>query len=189
MLERNIQISLQRDQIDLEDAIDIRNVKNVKLANELLKMKRRRKLEDMRAREDQVMQQQAENNMQSQQMAIEAQQQKVQMEAQAKMTIKENETALDIKKMEFEVEMKKQLMELEFNYNMELKGIEVNGIKEREQEKEKAKDKRVDIQATRQSDLIEQRQKGLPAKNFESSGNDTIGGGAGSFDLESFMPR
>lgn len=189
MLERNIQIALQRDQIDLEDAIDIRNVKNVKLANELLKMKRRRKIEDMRAREDQQQQMQAEINMQSQQMAVDAQQQKVMMEAQAKMQIKENEVALDIKKMEFEVAMKERLMGIEFEYNMQLKGIETDGLKEREQEKEKAKDKRVDLQATRQSELIEQRQKGLPAKSFESSGNDVISGGAGAFDLESFMPK
>lgn len=189
MLERNIQIALQRDQIDLEDAIDIRNVKNVKLANELLKMKRRRKIEDMRAREDQQQQMQAEINMQSQQMAVDAQQQKVMMESQAKMQIKENEVALEIKKMEFEVAMKERLMGIEFDYNMQLKGIETDGLKEREQEKEKAKDKRVDLQATRQSELIEQRQKGLPAKSFESSGNDIISGGAGAFDLESFMPK
>lgn len=189
LLERNIQISLQRDQIDLEDAIDIRNVANIKLANELLKMKRRKKLEDMRSREDQVQQQQAELNMQSQQMAVEAQQQKVMMEAQSKMQIKENEIALEIKKMEFEVAMKERLMGIEFDYNMQLKGIETDGLKDREKEKEKAKDERVNLQATRQSELIEQRQKGLPAKTFESSGNDTISDGSGAFDLESFMPR
>jgi hypothetical protein len=143
----------------------------------------------MRSREDQVQQQQAELNMQSQQMAVEAQQQKVMMEAQSKMQIKENEIALEIKKMEFEVAMKERLMAVEFEYNMQLKGIETDGIKDREKEKEKAKDERVNLQATRQSELIEQRQKGLPAKTFESSGNDTISDGSGAFDLESFMPR
>ncbi len=189
MLEANIQISLQRDQIDLEDAIDIRNVKNIKLANELLKMKRRRRTEDMRAREDQQMQMQSQINMQSQQAAAEAKMQLSQMEAQAKISIKEAETNLEIQKMQMEVEMKKQLMDLEFRYNMELKGIETDGLMKREKEKEKAKDKRVDLQATRQSELIEQRQKGLPAKSFESSGNDIISGDAGAFDLESFMPK
>jgi hypothetical protein len=184
MLEANIQVSLQRDQIDLEDAIDIRNVKNIKLANELLKMKRRRKLEDLRAREDQQQQMQAQINMQSQQMAAQAKMEQAQMEAQSKISIKEAETNFEMQKMQFEVEKKKELMALEFQYNMEL-----NGLMKRENEKEKAKDKRVDLQATRQSELIEQRQKGLPAKNFESSGNDIISGGGGAFDLETFMPK
>jgi hypothetical protein len=189
MLEANIQVSLQRDQIDLEDAIDIRNVKNIKLANELLKMKRRRKLEDLRAREDQQQQMQAQINMQSQQMAAQAKMEQAQMEAQSKISIKEAETNFEMQKMQFEVEKKKELMALEFQYNMELKGIETDGLMKRENEKEKAKDKRVDLQATRQSELIEQRQKGLPAKNFESSGNDIISGGGGAFDLETFMPK
>jgi hypothetical protein len=189
MLEANIQVSLQRDQIDLEDAIDIRNVKNIKLANELLKMKRRRKLEDLRAREDQQQQMQAQINMQSQQMAAQAKMEQAQMEAQSKISIKEAETNFEMQKMQFEVEKKKELMALEFQYNMELKGIETDGLMKRESEKEKAKDKRVDLQATRQSELIEQRQKGLPAKNFESSGNDIISGGGGAFDLETFMPK
>jgi hypothetical protein len=164
-------------------------VKNIKLANELLKMKRRRKLEDLRAREDQQQQMQAQINMQSQQMAAQAKMEQAQMEAQSKISIKEAETNFEMQKMQFEVEKKKELMALEFQYNMELKGIETDGLMKRENEKEKAKDKRVDLQATRQSELIEQRQKGLPAKNFESSGNDIISGGGGAFDLETFMPK
>lgn len=189
MLEANIQISLQRDQIDLEDAIDIRNVQNVKLANELLKMKRRRKLEDMRAREDEQQQMQAQINMQSQQAAAQAKMELSQMEAQAKISIKEAETNFEMQKMQFEVDKKKELMDLEFRYNMELKGIETDGLMKREKEKEKAKDDRVDKQASRQSELIEQRQKGLPAKSFESSGNDIVSGEAGAFDLEAFGPK
>jgi hypothetical protein len=185
-LERDIAISLQRDQIDLEDAIDIRNVKNVKLANELLKMKRRRKLEDLRAREDQQQQMQAQINMQSQQMAAEVSLQKAQAEAQAKISVEEAKANFEQQKLMLEVQSKKELMAVEFEYNMQLKGIETDGIRQREKEKEDAKDNRVDKQATRQSELIEQRQKGLPAKSFESSGNDTIGGG---FDLEAFTPR
>jgi hypothetical protein len=185
-LERDIAISLQRDQIDLEDAIDIRNVKNVKLANELLKMKRRRKLEDLRAREDQQQQMQAQINMQSQQMAAEMSLQKAQAEAQAKISVEEAKANFEQQKLMLEVQAKKELMAVEFEYNMQLKGIETDGIRQREKEKEDAKDNRVDKQATRQSELIEQRQKGLPAKSFESSGNDTIGGG---FDLEAFTPR
>jgi hypothetical protein len=189
-LERDIAISLQRDQIDLEDAIDIRNVKNIKLANELLKMKRRRKLEDLRAREDQQQQMQAQINMESQQMAAQTSMQKTQMEIDGKISLKQAEVQLDIQRMQAEVNLKKELMQIEFNYNMELKGIETEGMSKREKEKEDRKDKRTGIQATQQSELVEQRQKGLPAKSFESSGNDLIStSGAGAFDLESFMPK
>jgi hypothetical protein len=184
MLERNIQIALQRDAIDLEDAIDIRNVKNIKVANELLKVKRKRKLVAQQQREDQVAQMQANNNAMSQQAAADAAIQKVQAEAQVKSQVKQTEIQLEMQKLQMEVEFKKQLMELEFQYNMQLKGIEVDGLQKREADKEKAKDKRVDLQATRQSDLIEQRQKQLPAKNFESSEDDLSG-----FDLESFGPK
>jgi hypothetical protein len=189
-LERDIAISLQRDQIDLEDAIDIRNVKNIKLANELLKMKRRRKLEDLRAREDQQQQMQAQINMESQQMAAQTSMQKTQMEIDGKISLKQAEVQLDIQRMQAEVNLKKELMQIEFSYNMEIKGIETEGMSKREKEKEDRKDKRTGIQATQQSELVEQRQKGLPAKNFESSGNDLISAsGAGAFDLESFMPK
>jgi hypothetical protein len=184
MLERNIQIALQRDAIDLEDAIDIRNVKNIKVANELLKVKRKRKLVAQQQREDQVAQMQANNNAMSQQAAADAAIQKVQAEAQVKSQVKQTEIQLEMQKLQMEVELKKQLMELEFQYNMQLKGIEVDGLQKREADKEKAKDKRVDLQATRQSDLIEQRQKQLPAKNFESAEDDLSG-----FDLESFGPK
>ena len=88
--------------------------------------------------------------------------------------------------MQQEVEFKKQLMALEFQYNMQLKGIEVDGMKEREGQKEDRKDERTKIQATQQSEMIDQRNKDKPPKNFESAGNDTLGGG---FDLGAFEPR
>lgn len=184
MLERNIQIALQRDAIDLEDAIDIRNIKNTKLANELLKVKRKRKLAAQQKREDMVAQMQANNNAVSQQAAAEAAMQKIQAEAQVKSQVKQAEIAAEMEKMKLEAELKRQLMDIEFQYNMQLKGIDANSLQKRDQEKEKAKDKRVDLQATRQSELIEQRQKQLPAKSFEST-EDSLDG----FDLESFGPK
>jgi hypothetical protein len=77
-------------------------------------------------------------------------------------------------------------MALEFSYNMQLKGIEVDGQKDKEKEKEDRKDERTRIQASQQSELIDQRNTGKPPKNFESSGNDIMGGG---FDLGPFEPR
>ena len=92
---------------------------------------------------------------------------------------------IDAGKMQQEVMHKKELMQLEFQYNMQLKGIEVDGVKEREKQKEDRKDERTKIQATQQSEMIEQRNSGKPPKNFESAGNDTLGGG---FDLGAFDP-
>ena len=75
-------------------------------------------------------------------------------------------------------------MALEFEYQMQLKGIETNNLQTREQKKEDAKDERVKKQATAQSKLIEQRQNNLPSVDFEST-NDSLD----SFDLSSFDPR
>jgi hypothetical protein len=184
MLENNIAIALQTQQIYLDDAIDIRNVKNIKLANELLKVKRKKREVLVQEQKQQEMQMQAQMNQQSAMAASQGRLQEAEMGAQYKAQLKEIETAMEIKKMQFEVNAKKELMEIEFNYNMQLKGIEVDGMKKVNDEKEQAKDKRVDLQASRQSELIEQRQKELPAKNFEST-NDSLG----DFDLESFAPR
>ena len=77
-------------------------------------------------------------------------------------------------------------MQLEFEMNMQLKSIEVEGVKGKEKEKEDRKDERTKIQASQQSELIDQRKNEKPPKNFESAGNDILGGG---FDLGSFDPR
>ena len=81
---------------------------------------------------------------------------------------------------------KKELMALEFQYNMQLKGMESRGLQEREKSKEDRKDERTKIQASQQSEMIEQRKGNKPAKNFESAGNDTMGEG---FSLEAFGPK
>ena len=183
-LEKNIQIALQQQTIDLEDAIDIRMINNMKLANEMLKVKRRKRMEAQQQQKQQEMQMQSQMNMQSQQAASEQKAQLFQIEAQAKMQLKEAEANYAIMTMQAEVEAKRSLMELEFQYNMQLKGIEVDGMLTRDKDKEKAKDKRVDLQASRQSELINQRKNNLPPMNFEST-EDSLDG----FDLESFNPR
>jgi len=184
MLEANIQVALQQQTIDLEDAIDIRNIKNIKLANELLKMKRKRRMEQQQKDKQMEYQMQMQTNMQSQQAAAESKAQLLQMESQSKIQIKEAEANYEIMKMKAEADLKRELMELEFQYNMQLKGAEAEQLKKRDEDKEKAKDKRVDLQASRQSDLINQRKNNLPPINFEST-EDSLDG----FDLESFGPK
>ena len=184
MLEQNIQMALQRDQIGLEDAIDIREVRNLKMANEMLKLKRKKKQEQDVARENQKMQQQSQVNMQSQQAAAQSAMQKVQAETQAKLQIEQAESQFAIQKMERQAELKKVLMKEEFMYQMQLKGVELNELRERETARESAKSDRISRQNTEQSKLIQQRQEKLPPINFESN-EDSLDG----FDLAEFEPR
>ena len=186
MLENNIQMALQQQIIELADAIDIREIKNVKLANQLLKIRRRKKIARDQQMQMQNMQQQAQLNQQSAQAAAQAEIQKNQTITENEAQLEQIRSQLESQKMMQEVQHKKELMALEFQYNMQLKGIEVQGLKQREQEKEDRKDERTKIQATQQSEMIEQRKTGKPPKNFESAGNDILGGG---FNLGGFEPR
>jgi len=185
ILENNIQMALQQQTIELEDAIDLREVRNVRLANQLLKIRRKKKMDRDQAMQQQNMQQQAQLNQQSAQVAAQADVQKNQALNAGKAELMQMQAQVDSQKMMQEVQMKKELMALEFQYNMQLKGIEVDGVKDREKQKEDRKDERTKIQASQQSEMIEQRNSGKPPKNFESAGNDILGGG---FDLGSFDP-
>ena len=185
-LEQNIQIALQSGGIDLEDAIDLRNIQNIKLANQLLKIRRKKKMaKDQQAQQANI-QAQAQANAQTQQLAAKSEIIKNQALNQGEAQLAQMQAQMDAAKMAQEVKHKKELMYLEFQMNMQLKGMEVDGIKGREKEKEDRKDERTKIQASQQSELIDQRNSGKPPKNFESAGNDILGGG---FDLGAFDPR
>jgi len=184
MLEQNIQMALSKQDINLEDAIDIREIHNLKMANQLLKVKRKRKAE---AEKQQLMQQQAQQGeMQQQQFLAQSQmeQQKSEMELQTKMQLKQHEVAMDIEKLKGEATLKAQLMQVEFNYNLQLRGMEQSQIDDREKTKEKGKSDRITMANTQQSKMIEQRKRNLPPINFESN-EDSLDG----FDLAEFNPR
>jgi hypothetical protein len=184
MLEQNIQMSLQTGSIELEDAIDIRTIRNVKLANEMLKVKRKKRQKDKQEREDVQMQMQGQLNQQSQAMAAEAKMQAIQAEAQAKMAVRQTESDLAIKQLQVEAALKSQLMDKEFQINMELRGMEADTILQKTDKAERAKDERVLKQASAQSKLIDQRKNNLPPVDFESSLDDL-----GDFDMESYEPK
>ena len=184
MLEANINIALQQQTIDLEDAIDIRGMSNIKLANEMLKVKRRRRMDQQQKQKQQEVQMQTQSNMQTQQAAAQQKSQMIQLETQAKLQVKQSEAMLEIEKMNAEVEAKRYLMDLEFQYNMQLKGIEAESLMTREDNREKSKSERISQQNTEQSKLINQRKNNLPPQNFEST-EDTLDG----FDLSSFGPK
>ena len=183
-LEANIQMALSKGDINLEDAIDIREIKNIKLANQLLKVKRVKKQDRQEKMEMQKQAMMAQQQLQSQQMASQTAMQKIQLESQAKMQLKQAEVAFDIEKLRAEAEMKRMLMNEEFQYQMQLGGLKETAIMSREDMKEKEKARRISQQNTEQSKLINQRKNNLPPMNFESN-EDTLDG----FDLAEFEPR
>jgi len=186
LLENNIQVALSQQTIDLEDVIDIREVRNIKLANQLLKIRRKKKIDRDQKLKERNIQVQAQANAQAQQQAAQAEVQKQQAITQQKISLAQAQSQIEIAQMQAESEIKLGLMQREFQFNMELKGADINNQKSRDREKEDRKDERTRIQATQQSKMIEQRKNDQPAKNFESMGNDILGGG---FDLSQFEPR
>jgi hypothetical protein len=184
-LEQNIQIALQSGGIDLDDAIDIRQIKNLKLANQLLKLKKKKKQEAAQKAQMANIQAQAQASSQTAEQAALFEVQKQQALTQEKVSIEQAKSQFEIQRMQTEAQIKRELMAEEFNYQMQLAQIRANAEKTKEQDIEDRKDKRVKIQGTQQSELIDQRKNDTLPKNFESAGNDSLGG----FNLEQFSPK
>tara|TARA_R100001509_G_scaffold165663_1_gene148699 strand:- start:5474 stop:7909 length:2436 start_codon:yes stop_codon:yes gene_type:complete len=184
MLEANIQMALSKNDINLEDAIDIREIKNIKLANQLLKLKRKQKQEKDQEQAERMQLLQGEQQMQVQQMKSQAEMQKYELETQSKIAVVQAEMQFETQKMQAEAELKKTLMAEEFMYQMKLRDISENALQSRETQREDAKAKRISQQNSQQSELINQRKNNLPPKNFESN-EDSLDG----FDLAEFEPR
>ena len=183
-LEKSIQIALQTKSISLADAIDIRQIQNIKLANELLKSRQKKKAEQEQAVQMQNIQAQAQANAESAEKAAVAEVQKRQALAQTEMQIEQAKSQFEIQRMEQEAMIKKQLMAEEFEYQVQLAQLNMKAQQDKESLIENRKDKRIQMQGTQQSELIDQRQNDLLPKNFESAGNDNLDG----FGLEQFGP-
>jgi hypothetical protein len=184
MLEQNIQACLVEQTITLEDAIDIRMIRNVKQANEMLKVKRRKREREKQDREDVIMQQQALINQDAQAVAAQAAIDKINAEANAKIMVEQKKSEFAIQTETATAQLKSGLMAEEFGYAMQLKGIEVEGQTRKQEMAEDRKDKRTELQATQQSKLIDQRRKDLPPTNFESNNDSMM-----AIDLSDFEPR
>tara|TARA_Y100001937_G_scaffold5339_1_gene7019 strand:- start:2675 stop:5083 length:2409 start_codon:yes stop_codon:yes gene_type:complete len=180
MLENNIQMALTQQSIELEDAIDLRTIKNVKLANQLLKIRRKKKLEKDQELAERNIQQQAKANAEAQQVAAQAEMQKQEAITNMQAKLEQVKAQIDSQKLTQEAKLKKELMTYEFQLNMQLKQMEESIANKKETQKEDRKDQRVKLQGE------EQRKNKNSAKNFESSGNDSLDG---DFDLGGFDPR
>jgi hypothetical protein len=184
-LEQNIQVALQSGGIELEDAIDLREIKNLKLANQSLKYKRKKKLERDQAVQQANIQAQAQANAQVAESAALSEVQKQQALAETQIQIAQAKNQFEIQKMEFEAQLKKQLMMEEFQYQMQLAQVQAQANAEKLNKIEDRKDAREKLRGTQQSELIDQRQNNTMPKDFESAGFDNMGG----FDLAQFEPK
>ena len=184
MLEQNIQVALQQNQIYLEDAIDIREVKNLKLANALLKQRRKKKLKQDQAAQQANIQAQAQANAEQAERAAMNEVQKQQAVAETNIQFEQAKSQFEIQRMEQEAVIKKQLMEQKFQYDMQLAQADIQVTAAREKEIEDRKDKRTKLQATQQSQMISQRQNDLLPTNFETEGDNEAGG----FGLQNMGP-
>jgi len=176
MLENNVQMALQKGIIELEDAIDIREIKSLKLANQLLKLRRKKKIEKDQQMQQANMEKQGQVNEKAAQAKAQAEMQSNQQKLQGELQLEQTRAQLRIQQLQEEMNVKKQLMQQEFDFNMQLRQMEMQAAKDNEQTKEDRKDERTRIQATQQSEMIDQRKGEKAPKNFESAGNDNIGG-------------
>jgi hypothetical protein len=185
ILENNIQVALGQQTIDLEDAIDIRDIKNIKLANQLLKLRRKKKAQKDQQMAQQNMQAQAEANAQQQQAAAQAEVQKQNALVQSEIQVEQAKAKMKQQTLQVEANVKKQLMDHEFEINMKLKEMDLRGAKERDNTRENRQDRRQTMSGTQQKDLMRERES-LKEKPFESAGNDVVDGG---MRLGAFEPK
>jgi len=174
ILENNIQVSLQQGSIDLDDAIDLRNIRNVKLANQMLKVKRKKKQQREQQMQQQNIQAQSQANQQAQQAAAQAEVQKKQGLAQAEAQLEQTKNQLKTQYLQAETLSKKQLMAYEYELQTKLEMMKQNSLVQLESVREDRRDDRVDLQAAHQKQMIDRKSGGIPLKEFQSIGNDNI---------------
>jgi len=186
LLENNIQVALSKENIELEDAIDLRDIRNTKLANQVLKIRRKKKFERDQLAQKQLAEAQAQAQAQAQTQIAQAEVQKQQQLTQSDIELENAKAQLKGANLEKEAQVKMQLMDHEFELNLKLRELDLQAAREDGGMKEDRKDQRTKIQAGQQSQLIDQRKTGGPPKDFESSGNDVL---TGNFGLGNFEPR
>jgi len=184
-LEQNIQVALQQQNITLEDAIDIRQIHNLKLANQLIKLRRKQKAKQDQAAQQANIQAQANANAEASERAAMAEVQKQEALAQTQMQIEKGKSEFDIQKLQAEAEIKRGIMEVQFGYDMQLEQVKTQAMIQKEQvisdretnkesEIEDRKDKRAKIVGTQQSAMIGQRQNQEMPIDFEADENNPI---------------
>ena len=174
VFERNVQVALQAGNIDLEDVIDLNQISNIGLANQALKFKKKKKQERDQANQQEMIRAQGEAQAQASEAAAMAEVQKREALAQTEIQVLQSKSQFEMQRMMQEMSIKKQLMAEQFQYDLELAKLQVDIANKKLQQAEDRKDQRTKIQATQQSELIEQRKNNTMPKDFENSGIDTF---------------
>ena len=174
-LEQNVQTAIQQGGIDLEDAIDIRQIKNLKLANQMLKIKRKQKQkEDMQIQQSNI-QAQADAQASTAEKTAMAEVQKQEALASSNINYEKAKSQMEVQRMQIAAQIEAQKMQQQFEYDMKLKQMDVQAMQQKEQSIEDRKDKRIKMEGTQQSEMISQRQNdGLPI-DFENQPDAGMG--------------
>ena len=173
-LENNIQVALQQGGIDLEDAIDLRNIKNLKLANQMLKIKRKAKGKQDQANQQANIAAQGQSQADTAEKTAMAEVQKQEAIMGANVQFEQSKNQMEIQRMEIAAKLEAQKMQTKFQYDMQLKQLDVQTTQQKEGEIEDRKDTRSKMEATQQSELISQRKNDSLPIDFENKSEEGI---------------
>ena len=167
-LEANIQVALQQGGIDLEDAIDLRQIKNLKLANQMLKVKRKAKAKQDQENQQANIKAQGDSQAETAEKTAMAEVQKQEAIMGANVQFEQSKNQMEIQRMEIAAQLKAQEMQTKFQFDMQLKQLEVQNMQQKENAIEDRKDTRSKMEASQQSELISQRQNDSLPIDFEN---------------------
>ena len=174
-LEQNIQQSLSSGKIDIDDAIDIRAIKNTKIASQLLKVRKKRKEKMDFDKQQAAIKAQSESNQQAALASEQAKQQTMLSKQRTETELKRLDAELEMQKMQFEADLKLRLMKEQKSLDKENIQASIDSQMSKEMFREDRKDKRSKLQASQQSRLIQQRKQDLDPIDFD--GQDYLGSG------------
>ena len=171
-LEQNIQVALQGGGIDLEDAIDLRQIKNLKLANQMLKVKRKSKAKQDQDNQQANIRAQAESQADAAEKIAMTEVQKQEAISGSKVQFEQATNQMEIQRMELASQLKQQEMQMQHQFDMQLKQADLEAMKTKEAAIEDRKDKRIKMEGTQQSKMITQRQNEMLPIDFEAQGEE-----------------
>ena len=166
-LEQNIQVALQSGGIDLEDAIDLRQIKNLKLANQMLKIKRKSKGKQDQENQQANIRAQAESQADAAEKIAMTEVQKQEAISGSKVQFEQASNQMEIQRMELAAQLEMQKMQTQHQFDLQLKQMDMQATGQKEQEIENRKDKRIKMEGTQQSQMIDQRKNDLSPIDFE----------------------
>jgi hypothetical protein len=168
VLEQNIQMALQQGGIDLEDAIDVRQIKNLKLANQMLKIKRKEKQKQDQQNQQANIKAQADAQAETAEKVALSEVEKQEAINSSKVQLEQAKSQFEMQRMQSAAQLEARKMQMQFQFDMQLKQIESQAIQSKEAAIEDRKDNRSKMEATQQSQLISQRQNDSLPQDFST---------------------